>query len=499
MVCVAGASPMKILVISVLRIGDVLIQAPVIRGLKEKYPGAEIHFLINDVAAGIVPMITFVDKFWIFERRLLQRGLGEPRKGFFNSYTRLSQLVDSLNQTAFDLVINLTHNRVSARLMNEIQSVNRIGLSLDKNGRPHFGSDWFRYLNDHVSRYSGDCYHYADIFGMALGLRSVSQWLGLSETPKGIAECEAALETMSWQGSAHPLIAVQAFTSDPKKNWDIMSFGRMIESASYLIPKYKFVVVCAEAELAGLSPLAEFIEKKSLPAKILPLSLEGAYSLLKKSALLVTGDTSIKHLAAHAGVPVIELSLGSSDYRKTGVYSFDGLIVQTKEPCAPCHHREPCRFVGHPCAGKITPEAIALCVDKLLRGDKVGLGVVSNFYVDEIKILSVGFDFNGNWMAKSLQAVSSVSEVASTIHRVGWKFLLENKDFIETAPYGSELAGHFDSIRADFKFGFLGTISEQLQAFARDLQAISLRVDSLSDSTMTWSRFLRPICNHLLK
>ena len=52
---------------NLLRLGDILMMAPVLRGIKKKYPNAELHLLINKQFSMLEDMLPYVDEFKYFD------------------------------------------------------------------------------------------------------------------------------------------------------------------------------------------------------------------------------------------------------------------------------------------------------------------------------------------------------------------------------------------------------------------------------------------------
>jgi hypothetical protein len=102
--------------------------------------------------------------------------------------------------------------------------------------------------------------------------------------------------------------------------------------------------------------------------EIIVCDLVQAMEQLKSAALLVTGDTSIKHLAAQVGTPLVEIAIGSSDAIKTGAYSSGAYQIQAKVPCAPCVHSNGCTQNSHLCAESISVEEVFVEVWNALSG-----------------------------------------------------------------------------------------------------------------------------------
>ena len=403
---------MKILIMSLLRVGDLVLSSTVLRGLRDRFADAEIHCLINEQCIKATPLITYIDRWIPFERHQIQSGLGDATIPVFDSYERLSELIDRLNSESYDLTINLTHNRLSGWLMGLTDSKRRLGLSFDDSGQASFGSRWFRYLNDQVELESSGVFHFTDVFRFALEIgsefESPTSGRLLAETPAGQKEAEAflrgvTLPAVSAAGqTSEPvgpkILVVQPLTSDEKKDWGL---SRYLEALSLFARTNDSMIVILGApfEKEKLTPFVESLVERGLKARLAILSLEGAYSLLKRSDLLLTGDTSIKHLACAAETPVIEISIGSADYRRTGAYQHGSVIIQSKESCAPCVVTKLCHRSAHACAKSIPVEAVAMTLSEIFANRAFQLRQVAEEYSQEIGIFRVESSTAGFWTA----------------------------------------------------------------------------------------------------
>ncbi|MFZ1659281.1 MAG: glycosyltransferase family 9 protein [Flavobacteriales bacterium] len=86
---------MKVLVIRFSSIGDIILTSPVVRGLKQQVPGAEVHFLTKEAFGSLVISSPYVDRVHL---------LGED----------LRNVLSALKKEKFDLVVDL-HNNVRTR------------------------------------------------------------------------------------------------------------------------------------------------------------------------------------------------------------------------------------------------------------------------------------------------------------------------------------------------------------------------------------------------
>ncbi len=414
---------MKILVLCLLRLGDIVLATPVLRGLRRRYPKAEIHLLMNGQFAQIAELMPDIDRVIFFEREEFQRGLGDIDRSLFEPRERLDAFVTSLEKESYDLAINLTQNRLSGYLMRLIHGPAKMGLSLDADGRATFGSPWFRYLNSQSDAESEDVFHFSDVFRFALGLDQTSRHPLLSETEAGHRECEQILD-----GYAGRFVVVQPFTSDVKKDWGLMRFADMIRHFSQAHPSQRVYIMAAPHEQDRLQPLLTKLRDSVSPTLDVHLavcSFAAAFSLLRKAAAIVTGDTAIKHLACAARTRLLEICLGSSDLRRTGAYLQNSVIISSKETCAPCVHSSPCHRASHVCAERLSPEAVAMVFSEVLTGDLHQLPVIAQEFKDEMTISRVEIEESGFWAAVPVLEAFSEASVGRWLGLCGQKLHLE--------------------------------------------------------------------------
>ena len=119
---------MKILVLSLLRAGDLVMQRPLFAAIKEQSKDCELHILINDEVSWIAPILKEVDHVHIFPRKLLQNLIGEANHNIFRASLELSNFLLKFNEQNFDEVMNFTHNRLSAYVAEEVSAPIKRGL-----------------------------------------------------------------------------------------------------------------------------------------------------------------------------------------------------------------------------------------------------------------------------------------------------------------------------------------------------------------------------------
>jgi ADP-heptose:LPS heptosyltransferase len=437
----------KVLVISLLRIGDFVQTLPALNALRTQFPIRKLDVLTHEPVKALAPMISDVNHWWTIDRDGLQEGLGRADIPLLTSFSILKERLDEINECKYDCIINLTQTHYSAWIAGYLKTGNRAGLTFDSKGLAHFHSPWFKYLDEHTPLEVKDVFHYSDIFFYGSGLKGPERTWRMNETAAGRKEV-AALDL-----GAREKITLQVFTSDTKKNWSEASWLKMLGQLQLFRPNAQFILLCAPAEESRMESLVTKATIQGVHARKAVLSLEGAFSLLKQSRLLITGDTSIKHLANAADIPILELSLGSSDYRRTGVYKPDSLILQPVVACSPCPHSSPCSQAEHACAKKLSPEIVSTVAHHYLSGNRMALEGLAKEFIGEARILRTRILANGFWFAQDIVDPSPVATVERILERCTWKFLLNREHLNPLAQFGSEGVHIKDELDSMFKAG----------------------------------------------
>ena len=297
---------MKRLGVSLLRLGDLFMLVPALQALKQMHPEDDLHILINENFVHVKPLLPFVDQIHLFPRKSLQSDLGNPEAPILRAYDKLDQFVRELSRQNFDEVINFTHNNVSACVTSLLETDCRKGLQLDEQGNMKIEGEWFQILNQPADKMP---WHYSEVY-----LRSVGEERYLAPAfPGGRANQDARL-------------LLQPFTSEERKIWSPEHWRE------YLIPLLDDFEFCEILAAPFEKQEAEgFLEQLNLGARVqLHLcDLEQALLRIRQSKLLVTVDTSIKHLAAGTGIGIIELALGGSRAEHTGAFRENVLVLSS--------------------------------------------------------------------------------------------------------------------------------------------------------------------------
>lgn len=429
---------MKILVLSLLRLGDALLAADALDAIRAKNPSAQIDLLVNKGVERVVSFLPAIHRVYAIDRELLQQGLVRSDRPIFESLDRLKSLVDRLNSEKYDTIINLTQTKFSGYIAAAVEANEKLGMVINHRGQASFGSPWFRYLNDVMGAGAQLGFHYSDIFkfGSVCDLELNFARATPAETKKGKEELEEWLRFHSFKGG--PKILLQIFTSDAKKNWPSSSWIKALETIKLNLPDSQFIVLGAPNEKRRLEKFQSVAQANHIQIDLAAMSLEGVFSLLQVADVIVTGDTSIKHLANLTPTRIVEIAVGSADISRTGAYKNGSLLISSRESCAPCPHSSPCHRDHHACAAKIDAQAVGLAISKFIQKDWMSLKVLAREYSDTMRFTKASTDLGGFWLPVDLDTDIIEGQVASYFDRVAWRFLLNRQHEQILGAYGTE-------------------------------------------------------------
>jgi ADP-heptose:LPS heptosyltransferase len=304
-----------------MRTGDLLMHIKAIENLST-FANLNIYLLTHRQNRGLEFLFPFIKKIFYFDRELVQRSQKENYLPVDSGYLHTIKIINELNEIRFDTIYNFTNTKISALLISLINGKNKIGLICNNNlYNINDPNSWIKYLN-HMSTSK---IHIIDIFKKSI--------LNINDMNKS--------KNLTYQykpkQKKSKIICIQTLTSDPKKNWPFPNWNQLIRKIRIKFSDYKIYLLCAPSEKNQLCE--NFKENLN---DIFVCNYQEAFDLISTSALVITGDTSIKHLASFSQTAILELALGSSNPIETGVYSEFGYLLYHPISCQPCAHSSCC-------------------------------------------------------------------------------------------------------------------------------------------------------------
>lgn len=285
--------------------GDVVMALFVVDAWKSSRPQDELHFLVDAECVDLVsdhPQISAV--------------FCTPRIDIIRSPNPLTAVqilentVHALNQARYDGILNLYQGKEGSLFLALIQCNKRLGLQCDPSGIPIVRDPWSQYLFAIPANRSENQLHAIDIYLRIAHLAPIHR--PRAQFPQ--------------RSFASPMgaIALQTGSAWPGKRWPTNHWKEFIKSLFQLFPQQALVFLGGPSEfesnqeLCTLHPLATNLCGKS--------KLGDTPAILKRSKLLITGDTFAMHVASAVGCPVIAI-FGPSNPVETGPYATGSLSL----------------------------------------------------------------------------------------------------------------------------------------------------------------------------
>jgi ADP-heptose:LPS heptosyltransferase len=320
---------MRILCLSLLRLGDIIQHRQLVRAVMRRYPQAEIHLLCLSPFAQAQEIFSENVHFHFLPYEDLQKILVEQRQHPQAAVEILRRGLTQLQALQFSLIYDLTHTFLSDAIRRFLRTP-----------RVKANSLWEIYLEDHATVTAGSRFHLMEVLARSLDLELPTEAGGVSPREK--------------------IILLQTLTSDQKKNWSQHSFQELVQRIQQQFADYQIKILSSPAEVSHL--------KKFFAEDLLFVcSLKQAQLLLKKAAVLISLDTSLLHLAAQENCPVVGLFLGGADPVKSGPLRDGSLLLQGKAECAPCAHSQPCSQAKHLCGQMLSVDQVFSAVQYQLN------------------------------------------------------------------------------------------------------------------------------------
>lgn len=302
---------MKILCVSLLRFGDLIQHLDLVRLVKQKYAEAEIHLLMNDSCQSIAPLVQEmqpVEKILFFPREHLQSLLAAASGSPVAAHLYLKKFSEDLRKANYDLSYNFTHNLLSTHFMQLTRT------PTSPNAR------WSNYIDTGWASSESPKFQLLDAIARSQNL----------PFPSITAPCIS--------GSVHDepsvTLGIQFLTSDERKNWGLENFLRL---ARLLLEQHSDLRIrgygSPQEQEEITSAFGALVEQYGNRFQLSFPKWAKLGADLAQCDFLLSGDTSVLHLAAQMQIPSLSFYFIPGHAQK-----FSPRIVGARVFCANSAH-----------------------------------------------------------------------------------------------------------------------------------------------------------------
>jgi heptosyltransferase-1 len=320
---VLNISSQRILVIKLSSLGDIVHTLPAVAALRQRFPLAHISWLVKSQWALIleenpdVNEVLAVDVSW----------LNWPK------------LVQGLRRRSYDLVVDFQGLFRTGLLGMFSGATRRVGFAQAREGAP-----WMYTHRVSLPRDQESSWRLLEVHAVDRNL-AVARYLGADISRPTFhfpvrSEDPASIDDFLPHGQLEgheSLIALAPWSRSALKSW---SLSRFVELAEKLVGISRLrVVVLGGPDDSQAATEFRRLESQGLVNLVGKLSLRQLPELLRSMKLIVGNDSSLIHLAAGVGTPVLAI-YGPTQPKATGPYPLSQHTVRRTElSCSPCGQR----------------------------------------------------------------------------------------------------------------------------------------------------------------
>lgn len=350
----------KILILNLARLGDLIQTAPLMEGLKKKYPDSHLTILTNVKFHQVCRHIPVIDEVIPFD--VAQFGKkGTEEISILPIYRYLDRLARELEERRFDLLVNLGHSKLSAVFSSLLDIPDVRGFVATKMGNRVVKDPWLGYFSGILHYRKFNRLNLVDLYTMSGGTQSTGAPFSIRLSPDAVHKTKKLLSEFG-VGEGELLAGIQAGSSREDRRWSPEKFARVADTLAR--KKGARVILFGVPSETELGKKIEGAMESGCLNLIGKTSLDEMIGLVAHCRVLVTNDTGTMHVAAACGTPTVALFLAHAWVHETGPYGDNHVVLEADISCAPCNHRTHCSHTA--CMDYVTVQDVCDAVSLVL-------------------------------------------------------------------------------------------------------------------------------------
>ena len=263
--------------------------------------------------------------------------------------------LDNIRNKSFDLLVNLSHSRLSALMVHYLKVKNIVGFYCNNFGDRMTGHPWMQYFGIEPFNRSFNEFNLVEIFSRSGGIDLAGKEIKVLKQKAEFVNKELRIENLR-KSNDQLVIGFQIGSSLENRRWSTQSFANL---ADLLIQELNVHILLfgVESESKSAKEMMDLTCNKSRVTDFTgKTDLKQLSILLSGCDYLITNDTGTMHLAAALNTKIIGLFFAHAHPFETAPFSIGHLIIQPRLSCAPCSYGVHCNNII--CIEKVIPEHI---------------------------------------------------------------------------------------------------------------------------------------------
>lgn len=339
----------KILIIRRSALGDTIHTLPLAKSLREKFPNAQIDWIVEDKAEKFVTNNPLLDKVYVIHKKT-------------GGFAEFKQIIKQIRAQKYDIAIDTQQLLKSGVILGLSGAKRKITLSDGREFSWIFANEIIKTnrkqfdINYHVVKRNLEIAKY-------LGADEEKIEFTLPNTSEN--DKNKAKDLLNKIDPNLKSVIISPETTWDNKHWTVDGWRKVIEKLSGKVN----LVYTGTSDENGLSGkiLQGFDGIINLSGKTNLFELEEVFKL---ADLVISVDSGSAHVAWATGVPAIITLFFATSSKRTAPFGEKYFSIQAETPCSPCMKRKCKNKIINECVPTISPEKVISTVNEILKFDR---------------------------------------------------------------------------------------------------------------------------------
>lgn len=343
----------RILLVRLSAIGDVIHALPVAYAVRQKFPEAEINWLVEERVAELISLNPYIDKIIVMPRKEWKE---IAKRNRWQALKALIGFLKGLQEYNFDLVLDLHGFFKSALPVGMTKAPARYGAADAGEGSTLFYNHKIKIPPEICHKVDRNLYLAEKVLGVS------TEQVKFAIEPETREKEKVAELLAKYQLTAGKFIIINPYTTWETKNWHIEGYRELAERIKKELD-YEVVFTGSPDDRKGIDALLDTISVQAYNFAGLT-TLGELTALYSKAELYIGGDTGPMHLAVAVDLPVVAI-MGPTNPQIYGPYGDSNIVVRDNNlSCLNCWKRK-CPNKQE-CMKNVTVEQVFTAVKKVL-------------------------------------------------------------------------------------------------------------------------------------
>ena len=339
----------KILIIRRSALGDTIHTLPLAKSLREKFPNAQIDWIVEDKAEKFITNNPLLDKVYVIHKKT-------------GGFAEFKEIIKQIRAEKYDIAIDTQQLLKSGIILGLSGAKRKIALSDGREVSWLFANEIIKTnrkqfdVNYHVVKRNLEIAKYLGGGGGKIEFTLPNT----SENDKNKAK-----NLLKNINSDLKTVIISPETTWDNKHWTVDGWRKVIENLHGKVN----LVYTGTSDENGLSGkiLNGFDGIINLSGKTNLFELE---EIFKLADLVVSVDSGSAHVAWATGIPAIITLFFATSSKRTAPFGEKYFSIQAETQCSPCMKRKCKNDVKNKCIPTILPEKVIELVEKTLKNIK---------------------------------------------------------------------------------------------------------------------------------